>query len=108
MNKYLSRDKNTWAKSQNRQDQLGYQTRPGQTRSSKSTFLKLGNVYFFFFNRDEYLFEITKRICLLLQYKYICSKWWNVFVPYYKRYLFQVAKVVKKVKEFLVFMQVDI
>ena len=107
MNKYLSRNKNIWAESQNGQDQPGYQTRPGQTKSSESTFLKLGNA-FFFFNWDEYLFEITKRICLLLQYKYICSKWWNVFVPYYKRYLFQVAKVVKKVKEFLVFMQVDI
>ena len=107
MNKYLSRNKNIWAKSQNGQDQPGYQIRPGQTKSSKSTFLKLGNAFFSL---------IGTNICLKLQNVFVFCCNTNIFVQnggmyllhITKRYLFQVAKVVKKVKEFLVFMQIDI
>ena len=59
---------------------------------------------------------IRTNICLKLQNVFVFCCNTNIFVQnggmylfhITKRYLFQVAKVVKKVKEFLVFMQVDI
>ena len=83
MNKYLSRNKNTWAKSQNRQDQPGYQTRPGQTKSSKSTFLKLGNAFFSL---------IGTNICLKLQNVFVFCCNTNIFVQNGGMYLFHITK----------------
>ena len=80
MNKYLSRNKNIWAKSQNGHDQPGYQTRPGQTKSSKSTFLKLGNEFF------------GTNICLKLQNVFVFCCNTNIFVQNGGMYLFHITK----------------